>query len=52
MESIFKEQIALNKEEERKARGRAALKREALRRENQDISTRTAIYQEVLSVSC
>ena len=68
MESIFKEQVALNKEEERKARGRAALKKfrekdkreklererkfEHLRRENQDISTRTAVFQEVMSVSC
>ena len=68
MESIFKEQVALHKKEERKVRGRAALKKfrekekreklererksEHLRKENQDISTRTAVYQEVMSVSC
>ena len=68
MESIFKEQVALHKKEERKVRGRAALKKfrekekreklererksKHLRKENQDISTRTAVYQEVMSVSC
>ena len=64
MERIFDDQEALNREEERKARGRAALKKfrekekreklerekrfEHLSRENQDIKQRTAVYREVI----
>ena len=64
MERNFDDQAALNREEERKAKGRAALKkfrekekREKLEREkrfghlsreNQDIKQRTAVYREVV----
>jgi len=65
MERNFDDQAALNREEERKAKGRTALKKfrekekreklerekrfEHLRRENQDIKQRTAVYREELS---
>ena len=64
MERIFDDQAALYREEERKAKARAALKKfrekekreklerekrsEHLRRENQDIKQRTAVYREVI----
>ena len=64
MERNFDDQAALNREEERKAKGRAALKKfrekekreklerekrfEHLSRENQDIKQRTSVYQEVV----
>ena len=64
MERIFDDQAALNREEEKKAKSRAALKKfrekekreklerekrsEHLRRENQDIKQRTSVYQEVV----
>ena len=64
MERNFDDQAALNREEERKAKGRAALKKfrekekreklerekrfEHLSRENQDIKQRTAVYREVV----
>jgi len=65
MERIFDDQAALYREEKRKAKARAALKKfrekekreklerekrsEHLRRENQDIKQRTAVYREELS---
>ena len=64
MERIFDDQAALNREEERKAKARATLKKfrekekreklerekrfEHLRRENQYITQRTAVYREVV----
>ena len=64
MERIVDDQAALNREEEKKAKGRVALKKfrekekieklerekrfEHLRRENQDIKQRTAVYLEVV----